>query len=126
MDRFEQLEEKTGVPAIVWQCLAESAKMEAEMVGTMAIESEILNDHHELQGVPIGVNEAGRKYGIPAPTISGWINRELVKILRRPDRRKGFKVELDEASVALAAELYHQNPGPGKNPLKPLKRKASS
>ena len=121
MHRFKKAEERTGIPAIVWQLVAESAKMKAEM--TTTTEPEILNDHHELEGVPIGVGEAARKYAIPSPTISRWVKEGLIKVIRRPPGgQKGLKVELNEASVALAADLYHQNPGQGKNPLKLLKR----
>lgn len=126
MDRFKKLEEKTGIPAIVWQSLAESAKMEGEMTGT-TITEPILNDHHELEGMPIGVAEAGRKYGIDLSTIAKWAKRDLIKVLRRPEHTaRGKQVLLDEASVALAADLYRQNPGQGRNPLKLLKNRNSS
>jgi hypothetical protein len=58
----------------------------------------------DLVGQAIRVSEAADKYHISQPTLTRWANRGILTILRREPR----VLELDEADVKLATELYHK------------------
>lgn len=62
-----------------------------------------------LRGQEISVAQAGRKYGIPQPTISRWMKKGYIQIIRA----EGQKVFLDHADIAFCARLYKENPGQG-------------
>ncbi len=64
----------------------------------------------ELQGVPISINEAGRKYHLNTSTLTRWMQRGLIAQLGKA----GNKTLLDEADVAYCARVYGQNKGQGK------------
>lgn len=66
--------------------------------------------YSHLKGVGIGLRAAGRKYGIPADTISGWVKRELIAIIGHEGKQK---LLLDEADVAYCAATYIPNKGRG-------------
>ena len=59
----------------------------------------------EYQPRPISVNAAAKKYGVPQGTLSRWAQRGIVKVLQKP-KGHGYKMFIDEASVALAAQYY--------------------
>jgi predicted site-specific integrase-resolvase len=63
-----------------------------------------------LQGVPISINEAGRKYKLNTSTLTRWMQRGLIRQLGK----EGRKTLLDEADVAYCAGGYRQNSGQGK------------
>lgn len=66
-----------------------------------------------LRGIGIGVRQAGEKYNVKSPTISQWVEKNLIRRLSGEVLR-GQRVLLDEADVAYCAAVYHQNPGQGK------------
>jgi hypothetical protein len=57
--------------------------------------------HSDKKGQLIGLREAQRKYGIPARTISGWIDQGKITVLGK----SGLRVLVDEADIAYMAEL---------------------
>jgi len=63
-----------------------------------------------LKGVPISINEAGRKYKLNTSTLTRWMQRGLIHQLGK----EGRKTLLDEADVAYCARVYRQNSGQGK------------
>jgi predicted site-specific integrase-resolvase len=63
-----------------------------------------------LLGVPISINEAGRKYKLNTSTLTRWMQRGLIRQLGNDGR----KTLLDEADVAYCAGVYRQNSGQGK------------
>jgi len=63
-----------------------------------------------LKGVPISINEAGRKYKLNTSTLTRWMQRGLIHQLGKDGR----KTLLDEADVAYCARVYRQNSGQGK------------
>jgi predicted site-specific integrase-resolvase len=64
----------------------------------------------DLKGVPISINEAGRKYKLNTSTLTRWMQRGLIYQLGKDGR----KTMLDEADVAYCAQVYRQNSGQGK------------
>jgi hypothetical protein len=67
-----------------------------------------------LNGKPIWVSEASRKYSVPIGTISRWIQKGYV----RPMGKAGNKTLVDEGSIARAARKYQKNPGKGKSTMR--------
>ena len=51
----------------------------------------------DLKGVPININEAGRKYKLNTSTLTRWMQRGLIHQLGK----EGRKTFLDEADVAI-------------------------
>ncbi len=70
----------------------------------------IRSKYEHLKGRPIGVAEAGRKYGIPQSTVSKWMHRNYIKKIGQD----GQKILLDEADVAYCAEVYRSRKGEGR------------
>lgn len=71
-----------------------------------------------LRGCGIGVNQASKKYGVPNPTISRWLDKGYIRRLSG-ETLKGQRVLIDEADMAYCAAIYHQNPGQGKSIFNP-------
>lgn len=65
----------------------------------------------DLDGTPIGISEASRKYGIPHPTISRWIKRGLIHVIGKSGKQK---VLINEVDMAYCAEIYRQRSGQGR------------
>lgn len=63
-------------------------------------------DYAHLEGVPITVSEAAKKYGVPVSTLHRWLERGYVSALNNESGRGKRKI-LDEATVAYCAEIYH-------------------
>lgn len=63
-----------------------------------------------LEGVPIGIGEASRKYGVSQPTLSNWKKRGYLRVIRQD----GQKIFVDESDVAYSVARYMENPGMGK------------
>jgi len=61
-------------------------------------------DFAHLEGQPITVSEAARKYGVPRQTIHTWTKRGHVEAL--PITSTKSKV-INEADVAFCAAIYH-------------------
>ena len=64
----------------------------------------------DLEGHPLGIGEAARKYGLKQQTVSRWIQKGLIKILSK----QGQKVFIDEADIAYQAAIYNEHPGQGR------------
>ena len=63
-----------------------------------------------LEGHVIWVSEASRKYGVPHPTISGWIKRGWVRVVGKEKNR----VLLNERDIAYLAQMYKRFGGRGR------------
>ncbi len=61
-------------------------------------------DFAHLEGQPITVSEAARKYGVQKHTILAW-TRRYTSVLRVLER--GYRMLLDEAGVAYLAAIHH-------------------
>jgi hypothetical protein len=66
--------------------------------------------HAKWKGVPITLSGASRTFGVPHPTISRWVSRNLITVLRRTKR----ELYLDKADAAYCAEIRREKSGPGK------------
>ena len=60
-------------------------------------------DFVHLEGQPITVSEAARKYGVQRHTILAWVRRytHVIKVMER-----GYRLLLEEAGVAYLAALH--------------------
>ena len=56
----------------------------------------------KLRGRPIRVTEAAEKYGVNQANLSRWADAGYIRVLQRRPRL----LELDEADVKLAAEIF--------------------
>jgi hypothetical protein len=68
-----------------------------DQVETLSIERDA-----RLAGRAIRVSDAAEKYNTPHQTLSDWAERGLIRIIRQAPRL----LELDEADVKLATQLY--------------------
>ena len=68
-------------------------------------------ENAELCGLPISINEAGRKYKLHTSTLTRWMQRGLIWHLGKDGRKTTL---LDEAAVAYCAQIYQSNSGQGK------------
>jgi hypothetical protein len=59
-----------------------------------------------LRDSPIGLAEAGRKYGVSQPTVTNWVKAGYRQVLRQPQSRDQKKL-IDEADVAFCAAVYN-------------------
>jgi hypothetical protein len=57
-----------------------------------------------LIGIPIRVSEAATKYKMEHSVLCRWADKGLVTVLERAPK----KLVLDEASVKLAAAIFHE------------------
>ncbi len=64
-------------------------------------------DFEHLRGNKLGIAEAARKYGLTHVTVSTWARQGIIRVVGR----RGQKVLVDEADVALAAEVYRLKGG---------------
>jgi len=64
-------------------------------------------ENEELRGLPISINEAGRKYKLNTSTLTRWMQRGLICQFGMDGR----KTLLDEANVAYCARVFRQNSG---------------
>ena len=104
--------------------LSDEGKLRAAVMtdGTIGISQQSVNEllpkeslpeyreNEQLRGVPISINEAGRKYKLNTSTITRWMQRGLIHQLGKDGR----KTLLDEADVAYCARVYQLNHGQGK------------
>jgi hypothetical protein len=58
----------------------------------------------------IGIREAGRKYNVEPRTISNWVKKGLVPVVKETANWK----YISESAVADLAEKFHQSSGRGK------------
>lgn len=74
---------------------------------------EQLPDYKEfahLQGEPISISDAARKYELQTSTLTRWMQRGYIARLGKEGRR----TLLDEADVAYCAKVYRSDSGQGK------------
>jgi len=74
-------------------------------------------DFAHLEGVPITVSEAARKYRVQKHTILAW-TRRYTSVLRVLER--GYRLLLDEAGVAYLAAIHHARKAFGAKSGSPL------
>ena len=76
-----------------------------------------------LEGAPIRMIEAAERYQIPNPNLVRWAQAGHIRILERGPKL----LVLDEADVAVAAEMYRRRGGarPGKEVFPRKKRTAN-
>lgn len=115
---------KLGVDSDSIIQLADDGKLRAAVMadGTIGISQQSVNEllpkeslpeyqeNASLSGIPISINEAGRKYKLNTSTVTRWMQRSLIRQLGKDGR----KTLLDEADVAYCAKVYLQNSGQGK------------
>jgi predicted site-specific integrase-resolvase len=120
----EQTSQQLGVNVDAIYQLADEGKLRAAVMtdGSIGISQQSVNKilpkealpeyqlNAGLQGVPISINEAGRKYKLNTSTLTRWMQRGLIRQLGKDGR----KTLLDEADVAYCARVYRQNSGQGK------------
>jgi len=120
----EQAGQQLGVDLDSIYQLADEGKLRAAVMtdGSIGISQQSVNEMLPkealpeyqltagLQGVPISINEAGRKYKLNTSTLTRWMQRGLIRQLGKDGR----KTLLDEADVAYCARVYRQNSGQGK------------
>lgn len=120
----EQAGQQLGVDLDSIYQLADEGKLRAAVMtdGSIGISQQSVNEilpkealpeyqlNAGLQGVPISINEAGRKYKLNTSTLTRWMQRGLIRQLGKDGR----KTLLDEADVAYCARVYRQNSGQGK------------
>jgi len=63
-------------------------------------------DFAHLEGVPITVSEAARKYDLLAQTIHIWVKQGMVRVLNA-GRGRGSRKIVDESDVAYLAAIHH-------------------
>lgn len=63
-------------------------------------------DFAHLEGVPITVSEASKKYGVPASTVYFWIQKGFITVLGWKTGRGGSRKMLNEADMAYCAAVY--------------------
>ncbi|OGN90742.1 MAG: hypothetical protein A2Z70_01300 [Chloroflexi bacterium RBG_13_48_17] len=63
----------------------------------------------------ISIRAASRKYGVPSPTISRWVNKQLVPVVSETPNYK----YIEEAALAEVVRKYREaGPGQGKQTLR--------
>jgi len=67
-----------------------------------------------LEGVGIHVSEASRKYKINLSTISTWVSKGYIRVIRMERNKK----ILNERDVAFIVALFQVNPGQGSKVVK--------
>jgi predicted site-specific integrase-resolvase len=120
----EQASRQLGLDVDSIYQLADEGKLRAAVMtdGSVGISQQSVNEllpkeaqpeyqeNAALQGVPISINEAGRKYKLNTSTLTRWMQRGLIRQLGKAGR----KTLLNEADVAYCAKVYRQNSGQGK------------
>lgn len=79
----------------------------------MLPKEERFKKYAHLSGKGILVSQASRKYNVTTATISRWIQRGLITVIKKTSRR----TLIDEAEIAYLAEIYNTNPGQGKRTI---------
>lgn len=120
MDNYLPIQDAARIVGVGLQDLNQlikKHKIKSVMVNTQILvrESDIMalqpkTNFENLVGVPIGISEAARKYGIHQQTLSRWKDKGLVKVLNQV----GQKILLDEATVAHMVSYYLSRPGKGR------------
>lgn len=86
---------------------------DARRMAERATKKQLREKVRHLEGVPIGIREASRKYSLNSGTISRWAKLGYVRVLTSGVR--GQKTLVDESDVAYANELVRmQQSGQGK------------
>ena len=88
--------------------LVEAGRIRAVKInGSVAVAQEdidlaTIQIDERLRGKPIRVTEAAEKYGVSHANLSRWADAGYIRVLQRRPRL----LELDEADVKLAAEIF--------------------
>jgi hypothetical protein len=82
-----------------------------------AVEKEKAQDTIKDKGIVM--EQASRKYGVPASTLQDWKKLGLIPVLYKGKSKQG--VYLDEAAVARAAAIYQESRQKGIQPTRLLK-----
>lgn len=97
--------------------LAENGKIKSVMLNNDILlrVSDVMamqptEDYSDLEGQPIGIGEAARKYHIHQQTISRWKDKGLVRVISQV----GQKIMINEADIARMAKYYLSRPGRGR------------
>lgn len=108
---------RTNIPDSQLQALAKSGKIKSVMLNNQIFlrESDVMANspkdrYPELSGSSISIRGAARKYGITSPTISRWVARGLIRIVKQV----GNKIMIDESDMAYMADYYTKRPGRGR------------
>jgi hypothetical protein len=84
---------------------------------TAAIEKDLAQDLIKDRGIVM--DQASRKYGVPASTLRGWEGMGLLTALYRGRGKQG--VYYNEEDIARLAPIYHQAKQEGEQPAKRIK-----
>ncbi len=60
-----------------------------------------------LPGMPIGIGEGARKYGVSTPLVSQWVKNGEVRVLREAAVTGGRRL-IDEHDLMLRAQRFHE------------------
>jgi hypothetical protein len=88
----------------------EIAVNEADVMAQLPAPKKTLPEYQavkSLKGIPIWINEAGRKYGIDNKTVWNWVQKGFIAHLGMD----GNKILLDEADVAYCKSIYERMGG---------------
>lgn len=105
----------------IWQSAPNTDIIKSEM-------EEVLQKkkgHPSLPTEPMSPSQVSETYGIPRWTINRWASQGIIKVLHRGTGGSN-RTLLDPVSLAKALNLYFENPGQGKDPLRPLKEEAAT
>jgi len=95
-----------------------SEKDARQVAKQQATKEDLRSKVVHLEGRPIGVREASRKYSLNSGTISRWAKLGYIRVLSSGTR--GQKTLVDESDVAYAKELTKvQQTGQGKDVFTP-------
>jgi hypothetical protein len=108
-DQLEKISKTDLITMVKHGTLSVMVTDQAKLPYTMNAE-ELRKQFQHLQGVEISIRDAARKYDVHHPTVSRWVTRGVIKVLRRDKNR----IMVDEADVAYAASVAHSRPGRGK------------
>lgn len=117
MDTYLPLAEaarKVRIPEPDLNQLAQVGKIKAIMMhGKILLrESDVMaqqprENFSHLEGQPISMGDASRKYNLPKYNLSRWKDKNLIRVVKQ----EGQKIYLNEADVAFMASTY--KPGQG-------------
>lgn len=81
-----------------------SEKDTREVAEHQATKEELRSKVAHLEGRPIGIRQAARKYALDATSISNWVRAGYIRTLSTSEGR-GHRKLVDESDVAYAKEL---------------------
>ena len=103
----------------LWQSPPDSANIKSEMEKLSPMVTKE-NDHPPLPTEPMSPTEVAQTYGMSERAVYKWVSKGLIRVIQRGGGRGNLTI-LDAEDLRRALALYFDNPGQGKDPLKPLK-----